>query len=1012
MEETLYIAKNRSLPEVQDYDFLRTLGLRHIEDLSSKIWTDYNTHDPGITTLEALCYAITELGYRTGFDIKNLLAGKDGNIATDQAFFSPKSILTAEPLTIEDYRKLLVDIAGVKNAWLFPYRDEDGKLLEEPEQEVLLYAHCQKDQLVYEETEHPVRLHGLYCVLLDLEETDEFGDLNKGDITYQFATEDLLDIRMQLLLPGWKGAPTAGYEFIAAADPSTISNIAVSFSKNRWTVKFEIAGAAEVREFLFQAFVLLREDVTAIEPAITDLFNDAATLADIFSIYQKKNKLVVSILQTAKQTLHAHRNLCEDFVELDTVCTQEVAFCADIEVTPDADIEEVYANILYQLQNYLNPDVPFYSLKELLEEGLHTDEIFEGPILTHGFIKTEELKATQLRSKIYVSDVINFIMDTAGVLSVKNVLFTKYNKAGEPVLPSERWCLEIGGGCKPVLNVFRSKVLFFKGKLPFRARVDETLDTLKYLNGLEQRKKLKGTADDLELPQGAYHDLGEYLSVQYEFPVTYGIGEAGLPSTSTPERVAQAKQLKAYLMFYDQLLGNFFAQLSRAKDLFSLNTDVNQTYFAQFLSDIKGMEEIYGHATDLEKALSAPAPADTDAIKKLRALILEDSDTFYDRRNRFLDHLIGRFAESFNEYVLMLYTYKNADSYQDIEPDELIKDKISFLKDYPQVSRERGKAFNYLQPSWDSDNVSGLEKRIARLSGIDDFTRRFLFCLKHIEILSTTASPPKYFFNLVDEAGTVLLTSLQEYASFAEVKAIADKLPEVAGDSSFYKTKDLAVDQYSFLVQDSSQVPLAKSGQIFTDAASRNAAMPQVAAALGQDCPGEGMHLVEHLLLRPRFEAPEIPGEEPEAVYKLFQVCLGENCGFCGEEDPYSFRLSLVLPYWHERFKSMEFRRYFESMVRTETPAHCMIKICWVSNTLLNRFERIYQKWMETLADYEKDLVQHHDKKEPLRKASNDMIAILKELHSEYPEAHLHDCATGVSNPVLLGNTVLGTYKF
>ncbi len=42
-----------------DYDTLRREGIKHIERPGSTFWTDYNTHDPGITILEQLCYAIT-----------------------------------------------------------------------------------------------------------------------------------------------------------------------------------------------------------------------------------------------------------------------------------------------------------------------------------------------------------------------------------------------------------------------------------------------------------------------------------------------------------------------------------------------------------------------------------------------------------------------------------------------------------------------------------------------------------------------------------------------------------------------------------------------------------------------------------------------------------------------------------------------------------------------------------------------------------------------------------------
>lgn len=1008
MQETLIISKTRERSNDQDYAFLRQEGLHHIEDLASELWTDYNTHDPGITILEALCYAITELGYRTGFDIKNLMANQDGKIDVDQAFFSAKNILNAEPLTIEDYRKLLVDIVGVKNAWLYPYRDADTNLIGAPDQEVPIYAHCKKNKLVYGVTEHSVKLHGLYRVVLDLDETDELGDLNRGDIVWRFATGSLIDIRLQIVLPAWN---EIDYDFISGADPSSISGLNVVLSNDRWTVNFSVGNGVDIRHFQFKALVMLKKDITGISADITSQFNDPAQIAEIFKVYQKKILMVISVIGSAKSRLHEHRNLCGDFTRIETICSTDVAFCADIEVKPETDVERVYAEVLYQIENYFNPEVRFYTLKELLSQGVATDAIFEGPILTHGFIKTDEIRCTQVRRRIYVSDIINFIMDIDGVLSVKNVLLTRYDKEGNPVLPSERWCMEIKDGCKPVLHLFRSKVLFFKGKLPFRARLDETLDTLKYLHGIEQRNKLKGTADDLVMPEGEYHDLKDYVSIQHEFPATYGIGETGLPQASSAARKAQAKQLKAYLMFYDQVLANFFAQLGHAKELFSLDPNVNQTYFARFLTDIPGMDGIYRHAVHLQSIFAKPGAGDTPDVLKDRALLMETPPSFFDRRNRFLDHLIARFAESFNEHVLMLYSYRNASNFAQVDNDELVNDKIRFLKDYPVISRERGKAFDYRSSAWNTDNVSGFEKRISRLAGIDDFTRRFLFCLKHIEIQRTAASPPKYFFTVLDESGNPLIRSLREYDTYPELEIVLKKLSEVLHDVTFYQNEDISANEFSFEIWDAADTPLAECAVIFPDAATRDAAVLQVAGAMSKDCPGEGMHLVEHILLRPRFIPTAVPGMDAEDAYRMFDVCLADDCDFCGEEDPYSFRISLILPYWHERFKSMEFRKYFEAMARTEAPAHCMLKICWVNNTLMNAFERAYKEWIEALAVYDADIIPKEATQDPLRKASNALIDILNRVHSEYPEAQLHDCETGLTNPVLLNNTVLGTLK-
>lgn len=1008
MENKYTISKNRELRESMDYSFLRGKGMEYIEDLASKLWTDYNTHDPGITILEALCYAITELGYRTSFDVKDLLSDKDGNIDKDQSLFSAKSILTGRPLNITDYRKLLTDLGGVQNAFLYPYRDNEYKLIAEPQQEVPIFADCKKDKLVYSQTEHYIKLHGLYKIILDLEESDEYGDLNKGNITWQFPTKKLTDYKLELEFSNWN---EIDHGFISKVDVNTVSNVNVSFQNKKWKVTFNLGSGSEKIQFSFQAYVLMKQDVSDIAAFIKTEFLKTENVKDIFDLYQKKLLLILSILKNAKMTVHDNRNLCEDFIKFETICTSDIAFCGDIEVSPDADIEEVYANILFQIENYLNPEIKFYLLKELLNEGIPTDEIFEGPVLKHGFIKTEEIEITKPRTKIYVSDIINFIMDTPGVLSLKNVLLTKYDKDGKPELPSQRWCLEIEEGCKAILNIFKSKVLFFKGKLPFLAHISETLDTLKYLHGLEERNKLKNTTDDLEIPKGKFRDPEDYTSIQYDLPQTYGTGYSALPDSSTEERKAQSKQLKAYLLFYDQVLANFFSQLANAKSLFSLNKDIEQTYFSQFINDANVTDDLYADSADLQLIFGVPVPGESPEVTKGREQLVEKREVFLDRRNRFLDHLIARFAESFNEYVFFLYKYNSSDDYEQIESKELIGDKINFINDYPAISSERGKAFNYLESSWDTENVSGYEKRISRLAGINEFERRFLFCVKNIEIQKTNTFPVKYFFNVKDQNNNVILKSENDYEKFSELSKIVSKIPENVILIERYFKEDISASEFSFKLKDETDNVLAESGLIYPDSDSRDEAIADIINKFESNCPSEGMHLIEHILLRPRFKAPVIPGTDPEDVYKLFEVCLGDDCKFCGEEDPYSFRMSLVLPYWQEKFKSREFRNYFEDMARTEAPAHCVIKICWVSNTLMNEFEIIYKEWLEALQDYESDLSYKVSKKDKLRESSNKMIDVMKKLHSEYPEAQLHDCEEGTTNPVLLGNTVLGTYK-
>src|SRR5215475_234438 len=90
-----------------DYAFLRQEGIRHLERLAGQIWTDFNAHDPGITILEQLCYAITDLATRINYAIPDLLT-RNGE-STYDSLFGPAQVLTTRPVTINDLRKLVID---------------------------------------------------------------------------------------------------------------------------------------------------------------------------------------------------------------------------------------------------------------------------------------------------------------------------------------------------------------------------------------------------------------------------------------------------------------------------------------------------------------------------------------------------------------------------------------------------------------------------------------------------------------------------------------------------------------------------------------------------------------------------------------------------------------------------------------------------------------------------------------------------------------------------------------
>ena len=98
MIESITIPKELPQDSALSYDFLRAEGIKHIQQLAGHIWTDHNTHDPGITILEQLCYAITDLGYRVDNDIQDLLGSNTSSSYRD--LYGPASILTVNPVAV------------------------------------------------------------------------------------------------------------------------------------------------------------------------------------------------------------------------------------------------------------------------------------------------------------------------------------------------------------------------------------------------------------------------------------------------------------------------------------------------------------------------------------------------------------------------------------------------------------------------------------------------------------------------------------------------------------------------------------------------------------------------------------------------------------------------------------------------------------------------------------------------------------------------------------------------
>jgi hypothetical protein len=486
---------------------------------------------------------------------------------------------------------------------------------------------------------------------------------------------------------------------------------------------------------------------------------------------------------------------------------------------------------------------------------------------------------------------------------------------------------------------------------------------------------------DLEFPTGKYQSWNDYYPVQYSFPLAYGIGWEGLPSAASSLRRAQAKQLKTYLLFFEQLLVNYLSQLSHISDLFSLDQSIDKTYFSRFLTE--------ADISEVEASLYDGLDA-----TKLQHL-LEDGTIFRDRRNRFLNHLLARFSEDFSDFAMLLY----ASFEKNIADEKLIKNKIAFLLNYPFISSNRARSFNYkLEESvCNPDNVAGLYSRIASTLGFNEYLNFFEL---HAEGGSSTIKLISESRHVLLETVTPLLAAGSE-ASITSDPVVSNILSSIS-DKERYDIRRGAGLKFKLNLVDTSGNIIATHGTLYKTKAEAEGVRDKIMLFSREFLEKESFHIVEHLLLRPRSSKWSLPPDGDP----LLPICVGPDCSFCGDEDPYSFRLTFVMQGESGlAATNIPFRKFAEDTIRRETPAHLAVKICWVSKVQFDDFTKAYCEWLKVLAGKEPDPGD-------LQAKLKTLLNIFNQLRSVYPAASLHDCVDGNDeNRVYLDQTIISKKK-
>ncbi|BAV05989.1 hypothetical protein SAMN05421788_10663 [Filimonas lacunae] len=566
------------------------------------------------------------------------------------------------------------------------------------------------------------------------------------------------------------------------------------------------------------------------------------------------------VVNRVREVLNEVRNVGEEYETFVVLQPQEMTIHAEIVLFKKAIPEEILAQIYHRLEKALNPPFIFYTEKEMLARGYSYEQIYAGPNLKGGIVPDEELK--KMTTQIDPAELIKAISGMEDVLHIRRLeIGLAGKKQGIKPLQLDRYHFPL-----LVFNPDDADVkLFYDDQpLPVNGAVFDSL--LWRLRASVQRGFIEKMHDEVvaECVKGKYRNTEQYTSLQNYFPAIYRLGVDGIEEYETPARKAVMKQLKAYLMLFEQLIAGYLSQLAHVGDLYSYEVDAGKakTYFVQPLYNVPGASDIIKAFTDSknttwEDFMKDAGNAYVSALQK----IVETDEVYRKRKKRSLDHLLSRFNIIPDHYPVMLYEfyYKQSNAAERI--DEELRWKSALLQSARLINNNRTLARNYLKFGSDEIRV-GFANNMRLLLHIQQRgTFNAVNALGNL-VKSSGAKPAAQmaFYKTYEEDDKALELWVDENlpldASFS-VSQVHVGFFNKGADPGFYKIVPHPVSTGDYLVtikkygshewvaigRFSSRIKAVEGLRTFID------------KLINISIASEGFHVVEHLLLAPSHES-------------------------------------------------------------------------------------------------------------------------------------------------------------
>jgi hypothetical protein len=659
-------------------------------------------------------------------------------------------------------------------------------------------------------------------------------------------------------------------------------------------------------------------------------------VVDVMAVPDARDTAAAVPLAQRVRTLYAaHRALGADLADVRELRPRAYYLRGDIDTCGDRSEAEVLAEILFKCGDYLASGMSARRLRDVIAEGRPPEEVFDGPVTRHAHVSARPDAADA--APVTISELIGVIQKIEGVRRIRKLEIV--DDGLQPCIAISRDGADGSYATMPFPGDEATvELLRLQPEQGIEYGVQEQLvppprspawrsaNRLLYEEGRLELEKLRFEqrafrSDDAHartsypLPAGRHRELSAYYSIQNEFPAVYGVGRYGLPDSASAERKAQARQLKGFLYPMEQLMANYLQNLQEVPSLFAPDPVGTQSYFSQVLDEpaLPGIAELY--ADPLQ-----------DVGRHVQSAVARHDD-YFERKSRVYDYLLALYGDAFPQTALRRYNHYHLAGTE----GWLLDAKRRLLESLVVLSAGRGRGADCGQPLDAANAVPPLAWRASILLGFDGGDRyrslcpswdgRRLALQKGDEALPP---PPRREW--------LPVPALREPAGQPVAPAglvVAGAMSEdLFRDGAALANYRLARDGAGWLLFVQAGAHWQLLGRYTDHAAAAVAAHAAVAtlASLNREC--EGMHIVEHTLLRRRGEVPLPPVDES---------------GFLAA------RISVVLPRWTLRCADRGFRNLVEECVRENCPAHIQPGFLWLSPAEMSNFEELQATWREAL---------------------------------------------------------------